>query len=251
MKKSIFLIMAMLILISFCPKTANANSAEPPELIVIALNAPKDFSVAVVYDNDKKIVGRKTTVAWETYYTFYDSDFVFSVSETPTFFNGPKEITLSVTGNGTSYEQTIKNELLSNYDRIVTLDFVNHTLTYGTLPLRSVILVALRVIMTLIFEGIVFFIFGFQNRKSWIAFLIINLITQLGLNIYLNNNISPFESYPIIYLIIGEFYVFIAEIFGFLIFVRESRACIRLIYVITANFLSLILGGYLISLLPI
>ena len=52
-------------------------------------------------------------------------------------------------------------------------------------------------------------------------------------------------------LIIMEIFVFIAEIIGTLIFIKEHVKLRRILYVIVANLASLILGGYLITILPI
>jgi hypothetical protein len=110
--------------------------------------------------------------------------------------------------------------------------------------------VSLRIILTLIIEAIVFWLFGFRNKRSWIVFLIINLITQGALNIWLNGA-APLVSYLIFTLIFGEMLVFIAEIIVFLVLIKEHRPMRTLLFVITANFLSLFAGGYIITVLPI
>lgn len=115
---------------------------------------------------------------------------------------------------------------------------------------RSVVLVTLRIVLTLTIEAFVFYLLGYRHKKSWIAFLIINIITQGALNIWLNS-FTPIGSYIILSLIFGEVFVFIIEIIGFLIFVKEHRWIRTLLYVLTANFISLIAGGYMITTLPI
>ncbi len=58
-------------------------------------------------------------------------------------------------------------------------------------------------------------------------------------------------SYLIFSLIIGEFFVFAAELIAFAYFIKEHKKPRILIYVFTANFISLIAGGYIISVLPV
>lgn len=228
--------LALLFCISIFPTIAYANSAEPPALIIIVKNAPTDISI-ISAENMQE--GLKRKVAWETYYAFYSRD-----------VGNSDEITLVVSGNGKSYNQIIGKEYLKGYSSIITLDFTNQTIAAGKLVSRSIILVSLRVLFTLMIEGIVFLIFGFRNKKSWLAFLIINLLTQGILNIVLNG-FSPFLSYKIIGLIFLEFFVFVAEIVGFLVFAKEHGKFRRIAYVLIANLTSLIMGGYLITALPI
>lgn len=66
-----------------------------------------------------------------------------------------------------------------------------------------------------------------------------------------NNGGSLIPSYLLISLIIGEFFVFVAELIGFPYFIKEHKKSRILIYVIVANLMSLIAGGYIISVLPV
>jgi hypothetical protein len=104
--------------------------------------------------------------------------------------------------------------------------------------------------LTLLLEGIVFWLFGFRSRRSWIGFLVINLITQGVLN-YLLSMFSPYNGYAIFGLVYYEFWIIIVESFAFGLFIREHRALRRVFYAIAANLASLFLGGYLILTLPV
>ena len=110
---------------------------------------------------------------------------------------------------------------------------------------------SLRVALTLITEAIVFGYLDTGRKRSWLAFLnIINLLSQGTLNIMLNGE-SPIASYVIFGLIIGEIFVFIFESIAFLAFVKEHKAWRTFLYVLIANILSLVVGGYIITVLPI
>ena len=82
-------------------------------------------------------------------------------------------------------------------------------------------------------------------------FLAINLVTQGVLNIFLNSRGSLMPSYLIFSLIIGEVFVFAAEMIAFPIFIEEHKKSRILIYVFIANLINLIVGGYIISVLPV
>jgi len=201
-------------------------------------NAPEDVSVSII-TADSMTEGRKSKTAWETYYTFYKRDLGSST-----------EITLRVSGDGVEYEQPVGEQYLEGYNNIVTLDFAAQSLAAGKLLSRSILLVTLRVFLTLAIESAIFFLFGFRDKKSWLVFLLMNLLTQGILNIILNGA-SPFASYLIFNLVLMEFWVLVAEIAGALVFMKEHGRLRRVTYVLVANLASLVLGGYLIIVLPV
>lgn len=232
----IFVVILTLMIV--IPITIFANSAEPPSLIILINNPPEDLSIVMISNKEQPeaIVRR---AAWEGYYVFYSSD-----------MQSDDEYTFKVTSNEKSFECTF-TEPIRRYNEILTLDLSSQELRYGKYPLRSVLLVSIRLLLTLLIEGIIFWLFGFRRQGSWLIFLIINLITQGGLNIWLNSEASPIPRYLILTLIIGEFFVFLVEIIGFPILISEKKKKVILGYVFLANFISLIAGGYMISILPV
>lgn len=218
--------------------TALANSAEPPSLVILVNNPPEDLSIFLV-SNENQPEARVRRVAWEGYYVFYSRDMLVG-----------GKYTFKVTTNGDSFECML-NAPLQGYNNVVTLDLSNRELTPGKYLFRSVLLVSTRLLLTLLLEGIVFRLFGFRQKRSWLIFLAINLVTQGILNVWLNSNGSLIPNYLILSLIIGEFFVFITEMIAFLTLVKEHKKSRILIYVIIANTISLIAGGYIISVLPV
>jgi hypothetical protein len=106
-------------------------------------------------------------------------------------------------------------------------------------------------VLTLLIEGIVFWLFRFKQKRSWIMFFAINLITQGALNTWLNSGGSPMPSYLIFSLIVGEFFVFITEMIALPILIKEHKKSYILAYAFLANLISLIVGGYIITVLPV
>lgn len=238
-KSKLFLaiILFMLLTTAVVTYTCYGNSAEPPSILIIVPNAPEDIEISIGSDNTYA-KANKTDKFIERYYTFYSQD-----------LRNANEYIININTGDSSFEISLE-EPLKSYNNIFTLDLVNQTLTPGKLLSRSIILVFLRITLTLLIEAIVFWLFGFRCKKSWIAFFTINLITQGALNIWLNG-FDPLESYLVFTLIFGEILVFIAEIIAFLVIIKEHRLMRTLLYVITANFLSLFAGGYIITVLPI
>jgi hypothetical protein len=236
--------LAALVLFSvlLLPSSASANSAQPPAILVIALNAPNDLALEGEV-NGEFVPMRFSSVAWESYYKLHYFD--YPTGDT----RGVMPTAIRVTTGGASGTLSLPN-MAKTYDNVFTLDCATMTLTEGTLPFRSTLLVAMRVALTLVLEGLVFYLFGFRQKRSWIAFFVINLITQGGLNAALSEAAFT-NGYAILGLILLEILVFLVEIPAFLIALKEKKWWQRLIYVLIANVLSLVLGGALISYLPI
>ncbi|EHQ88656.1 hypothetical protein [Desulfosporosinus youngiae] len=237
--KYFLLVMALCaLLISILPGAALANSAEPPSLVILINNPPDDLSIVMV-SNDNKPEASVRRAAWEGYYVFYSRD-----------MQAGDNYRFKVPAEGNSFECSLDTPL-AGYNNVFTLDLGEQKLTLGQYPFRRGILVSIRVVLTLMIEGAVFWLFGFRSGRSWLIFLAVNLVTQGALNIWLNYGGSLLPSYLLINLIVGEFFVFAAELIGLAYLIREHSPCRVRIYVVAANVLSLIAGGYIISVLPV
>ncbi len=235
MLKIIELLLLVLILMAIScmyTTTCYANSAEPPSILVIVPNSPADLEISI-----ENVRANRTNKGIESYYTFYRYDLKSN------------DYTMTVTTGGRSFK-VVPDTPLQFYNNVFTLDLERQTLTAGKSLFRSITLVSLRIVLTLILEGIVFYLFGFRSKRSWLIFLIVNLLTQGILNIWLNT-FMPFNDYIILSLIFGEILVFIIEMIAFMVMVKEHSHLRIGLYVVVANLLSLIAGGYLITLVPI
>jgi hypothetical protein len=235
MKKLLLLLPVLMLAVFINPLICNANAAEPPSILIIVPNAPKDLEISIGLD---KIKAGRTDKAFESYFTFYR----YSLQSS--------DYTVTVTTAGNSFGITLGAPPLS-YNNIYTLDLNNKTITPGKSLLRSISLPSLRIILTLIIEAVVFYLFGYRKKKSWFIFLIVNLFTQGALNIWLSLSTTPLQSYLVFSLVFGEILVFIIEMITFLICVKEHGRLLAFLYVIVANAASLFAGGYLISHLPV
>jgi hypothetical protein len=236
MKRLLLFILSLLIMSFVNAPICYANSAEPPSILIIVPNAPKDLEISIGPENLKAY---RTDKVIESYFTFYRNDLK------------SEDYTVKVITGDRTFE-IILDTPLKSYNNIFTLDLKSQTLTPGKLLSRSITLLSIRIILTLMIEAIVFYLFGYRKKKSWLIFVIINLITQGALYIWLNGLFTPLvNSYIIFSLIFGEILVIVFEMIAFLIFVKEHHRPRTALYVIMANLLSLIAGGYLISVLPV
>ena len=212
-----------------------ANSAGPPSILIIVPYAPDDLQITLVPDG---VQADRTDKAFESYFTFYLVDMKAGA------------YTLEISTGDKSFQKTVTLYPRS-YDNTWVLNLDKGILTAGMPLSRSVMLVSLRVLATLLLEGLVFWGFGYRRKKSWIIFLVVNLLTQGILNVSLDLSSNPLDSYIIFQLVLGEVMVFITEIVLFLILIDEKSASMTFLYVICANMLSLFAGGFLITALPV
>lgn len=237
--KSLLCIMALFtLLISILPITAWANSAEPPSIVLLINNPPDDLSI-ILESDENQIEAEVRRVAWEGYYVFYSRDLK----------NG-NEYTFKVSTNGESFICKL-NEPLQRYNNVFTMNISKQEITAGTYPFRSALLVSIRLLLTLLLEGFIFWLFKFKQKRSWIIFLTINLITQGALNVLLNSGGSLMPSYLIFGLIFGEIFVFGIEMITLPMLIKEHKKRRILIYTFIGNLISLIAGGYIITVLPV
>ena len=235
-RKPLSVIFILFVLLMNIGNISYGNAAEPPSLMIIVANAPEDLEISIGKDDtytDAKVIVKVI----EKYYYFYYRD--------------TKEISdyiLNVKTNNLEYEVSFEKPLYS-YQNIYSLNLDSQTLIPGKSMSRSITLVSMRIIITLIIEGIVFWLFAFRQRRSWKIFLIINLITQGALNIWINS-LFPIQSYLFIGLIFLELLILIAESIVILLKIKEHRKGRKLLYVISANLLSLVAGGYILTILP-
>lgn len=214
-----------------------ANSAGPPSIIIITTNSPDDLQVIFIMDGEE-IEADKHNKFNEEYYLLYD----YSLSTTKSYL-------VRLSSSDGSYILKIEKSL-NKYNNIYRLDYKSQTLVAGKGIVRSTVLVSTRVILTLLIEGLIFLLFKYRELKSWIVFIIINLITQGALNIWINTA-HPFESYIVLYLIFAEYIILIVELLGLTFLIKEKKQMITVVYVVIANFTSLALGAIIIPQLPI
>jgi hypothetical protein len=209
-----------------------ANSLPPPTVSIIVSHPPKDIELHIGSEKAQRI-----TKIFESYFIFYLG------------FENAEYDALTVTWNDSNFEIALPQ--LQQYNNVFTLDLAKRTLSRGTSWARPYEFAAITIILTLSIEGLIFFLFGYRKIRSWIVFLVTNIVTQGFLYIWLNSEFYPLVNsyfFPILFnLIIGEILVLIIETAAFLILVRERSRWVTFLYVIAANFASLVVGGILIN----
>jgi hypothetical protein len=126
----------------------SAISAEPPSILIIVPNAPAELEISI--GPEYRTAPRKDK-SIESYFTFYR----FELKNT--------DNTIKVKTGGEAFEIRI-NYPMGSYNNIFTLDLKNRTLAPGKSLSRSVTLVILRVVLTLVLKALVLFIFGYRKK---------------------------------------------------------------------------------------
>lgn len=237
----IFVLMALFIL----TPTAFANSSEPPCLTVIVSLPADDLTLSIRFadgNTTDALQLKKEQKAWEAYYRF----FYGMVTPSSPSLEGA---TLIANSGQKSFECPLPSSTFSQYNNLLILNVANESITQGQLLPRSILLVSIRVGLTLLIEGLIFFAFGYRKKASWIPFILINLLTQGFLNIVLSGpNLGAYWVFGFAFI---ELIIFAVEAIAFTLALKEHKKGRATIYALTANVASLVLGGILISYLPI
>lgn len=238
-------ILTLLFLLAGLALPVSANSAEPPNIIILVPNAPEDLSLTISFPDmelQPSLVLEGDSKGWERYYRFFSHELGYGWEEL-------SDAQIVAETSGETYLFPLFAKELRQYNGIYTLDLSGPILERGAPVWRTPLLVALRVISTLLIESAVFFLFGYRKKESWLAFFGANLVTQTGLNLLFT---GPYLGYGWGYLFLGtEFLILIGEMLFFAKVLDESSSRRGAVCAAGANLASLLLGGTLLSLLPV
>ena len=241
-------LLAVLVLAILLAPMAAANSAEPPGLTVVVDGGPADLQLqleipySITGDEIRVVEPQLETRLWERQFHFFDR---WSGSSDKVLDHA----VLAVTSGDETFTCPVPADSLKGYNNLLTLDYKNQVLEGKYDTLRIPLLVLLRVVLTLMLEGIVFFLAGYRQKRSWLIFLIVNLVTQGVLNATLQ---GPFQFYNhFIRLIFGEFLIFIVELCVYCGTIKEKCWQLSAFTAFAANLLSLFAGGWALLHFPL
>ncbi len=241
MKTKILVAFIALFGVLLFPTQSQANSAEPPMITIIIEDVDLEVKAEMI-SNDTTLTGHVEEVKIETYIKFYHSDLPM---------NKPLEdrVVFIIETKNQNYE--IEHVIESrDYNQVYTLNSQTNELMEGKSLTRNLKLIGMRLGLTLLIEAIIFFLLGYRKTRTWIVFLIINLITQGWLNYDISFNWQP-HSYVLFSFVIMEILILIAELVMFMFAVKEGKKLKLALTVILANVTSLFVGGYLILTFPL
>ena len=135
----------------------------------------------------------------------------------------------------------------------IVYDWETNTVRDATpTPLRFLARLAATLIPTLIIEGVIFWLFGFRERRSWIVFLAVNAATQLGLHLVTGAMLAESGWHFLNYfftIILQELVIWALEAAAYAILLKEQSRGRRVGYAFAANIASFVLGYFPLHLL--
>lgn len=230
--------LAMFLVCLLLPTFVSANAAEPPTYVIIVPGATDELSLVMEDAQGVQSIARREQKFSESYYLFYASNMAYT-----------KSPELLVRHEGVEQRVPLPTREIT-YNNLYTLNPDTMTLTKGKLPFRTLLFTLARVAVTLLIEGLVFYLFGYRKRASWIWFLLINLMTQALLAWYLYRQILDISYTFALGLILVELIIVGVEALFFTQTVKEHRSLRALLFVLVANPLSFLAGYMLLRHLP-
>ena len=157
-KQNLIAMFIVLVTISLLfPVMIHANAAEPPSFTIIVKNAPEDLTLSLQLPGEPQIEAielEKKQKGWETYYRYYYHMAPFDNRN----LDGAE---LIVKSQSNSFQSQLPAATFKTYSNLLTLDLSAQSLAVGQAWYRVPMLVALRVLLTLLIEGLIFL-----DRKS-------------------------------------------------------------------------------------
>ena len=135
----------------------------------------------------------------------------------------------------------------------IVYDWATNTVHDATPPpLRFLARLATTLIPTLAIEGIIFWLFGFRERRSWLVFLAVNTVTQVGLHLVTGAMLAEAGWHFLNYfltIIVQELVIWGAEALAYALLLTERTRTRRVGYAFAANIASFVLGYFPLHLL--
>lgn len=244
MKRTILTFLTTAVLLLTLALPAFANAAQPPCFTVLVNGAPEDLRITVITAEEMRQELHPVKRGWERYFSFYyyiDGNYLTREDVISSM--------LEVSAGGKNYTFEIPDDI-RQYSTIFQLDLSAGTLKEAVLAGRNALLVAMRVSITLVTEGMVLWLFRYREKRTWTVFLAVNLVTQTLLNLSITGVIPP-DGYWWFALILGEILIFLAEAIAYALLFRENGKPRAALASLCANSVSLAVGGWILSNLPL
>lgn len=134
------------------------------------------------------------------------------------------------------------------YQQVFSLDFADMTVKTSQSAAKSYLIqFASTFFPTLIIEFLLLFAFGLSPKKYWWAIIAVNLVTQLFLTSVLACNPGILYSGFIFLFVMLELVVMLIEAAAYLVIMKKERLWKRIVYAVTANVASAVVGGILLT----
>jgi len=225
-----------------------ANATESPCFTILVYGASDDLIISYSHPDIETFNLGKESRGWESYYKCEYYEFREMALDDPAEVTRG-ELRIQSEYEGIDFTLPAPKDLMRTYNNIFTLDLGSQTLKNTNTIGRAALLVAMRLSITLIVEGAILWLVGFREKRTWLVFLIVNLITQSLLIIPLTGYIPPNVYWMFVYYG-GEALIFAVEALVYAIAMKEERVIRRVMTAVIANAASMIIGAWMLGNLP-
>ena len=239
-----------------------ANSAEPPCLTIVVVSAPDDLELALEDEGGAEayqLRKRQFVRGWETYFRFTYSHVTIPGKESEADDVDLSKLRLAVTTGGNTTLLDLPDQTFAHYNNVLLLDLselkqfpdafpAQYMLRSELYAGRMVLIIGMRVALTLLIEGVLFWAFGYREKHSWGVFLCFNAMTQLALNLILGG--ATMDSYILFGYYLLEAAIVVFEALAYWNTLKEKRGR-SIPYAMCANAASLVIGALMIENLPL
>lgn len=260
-KKIVLLLTLILFLFVSTSITVNADMGPKPAIIIDIIGIEGDYVAAFA---SKKVSGPnfdyESWLKYEEHRVEYhpimeykdDEGFKWMTkyyecngdSEIKFTYYAPSEFKLVIYKDNELYKVTEITEMYA-FRSYFKMDFTKEAIKIKTTYpyIRETLRFILRVVLTLLIEVGLFFVFYLYTKRNLKVVLIVNVITQVLLNIIINIcTYTSGELTALLILILIEMAIFIIEPVLFAILMKKKNKILIILYALIANFLSFILG---------
>ena len=131
----------------------------------------------------------------------------------------------------------------------ITLNWADRTASAPSAWLGRLTQFVCTLLPTLLVEGVLLWLFGYRSRKSWLSFLLVNLLTQGGFALYLTVTVlyHGVSGWSLLFYIPIEVIITVAELLLYRVLLTEKSRSRAAAYAIIANICSASVGLLLID----
>ena len=145
-------------------------------------------------------------------------------------------------------QATTESYTRSRFVTNLIYDWNTNTL-YEAIPSATLFLaqLAATLIPTLIIEGLILLLFKFRQKRSWLGFLLVNVVTQLGLHLVCRQFIGSAMQTALYYFIdlfLPEIVILLVEAAAYRFLLKDSSGKRPILYALCANLASFVLGFF-------
>ena len=131
----------------------------------------------------------------------------------------------------------------------VTVDWAARTASAPSAGVAYALQFLCMLLPTLLIEGVLLLAFGYRSRRSWLVFLLVNLVTQGGFALYLavtvlNHGVS---GWSLLFYLPIELIIMVVELLAYRRLLTEKGKGRAMGYAVAANVCSAVVGLWLID----